>query len=168
MRRQAATAIALLAWGCGHSPTDPQRGPSALTITAVTPAAGSTVVVPAQYPYQAIGGVVLPPDSSLLSVNVTIRLAHDLPWAQLYVYLLTDTDTGYCGQNLPDAPTWGTIPAGWTQTVTVSGFQVYGLPCTVTGVRAIFHTRNNGLLTPPTSSETIAEATLATRFQITR
>ncbi|MEZ5416536.1 MAG: hypothetical protein R2708_04245 [Vicinamibacterales bacterium] len=80
-----------------------------------------------------------------------------MPWAKLNVYLLTAD--GYCGQNTPDAPTWGPFPKGQPLSVVISGFQVYRLPCTVTGLRAMLHQRNNGLLTPPTASETIAEAT---------
>jgi hypothetical protein len=50
----------------------------------------------------------------------------------------------------------------------VSGFRVYRLPCEVTGVRAMLHTRNNGLLVPPTASETLAETTLPLRVLIRR
>lgn len=125
--------------------------------------------MPAQYPYIVPGGVVLPPQSGQISVSLSITSAHEVPWAQLNVYLLTGgQNSEYCGQNLPDSPTWGFLPSGWTTTFTVTGFQVYRLPCDVTGVRAIFHTRNTGLLTPPTSSETIAEATLPVAFQIRR
>ncbi len=90
---------------------------------------------------------VLPPQSGLISVSLSVQVAYDVPWAQLYVYLLSGSD--YCGQNLPDAPTWGFLTAGWTTTYTVTGFQVYSLPCDVTGVQVFFHTRNNGLLIPP-------------------
>ena len=92
--------------------------------------------------------------------------AHEVPWAQLNVYLLSGSD--YCGQNLPDSPTWGSLPAGWTDSYTVTGFQVYRVPCDVTGIRAMLHARNNGLLTPPLPSETIAETTASTSFRIVR
>jgi len=49
----------------------------------------------------------------------------------------------------------------------VTGFQLV-LPCDVTGIRAILHTRNNGLLIPPTPAETIAEATIPVSFRIQR
>jgi hypothetical protein len=166
MRSLTLIALGLLASGCGDSPSTPDSQASSLVITAVSPPSGGTVVVPAQYPYNLVGGVVLPPQSGLISVTLSIRSAHEVPWAELYVYLLTGSD--YCGQNLPDAPTWGFLPSGWMTTYTVTGFQVYGLPCDVTGVRAMFHTRNNGLLTPPIPSETIAEATLPVSFQIRR
>ena len=95
--------------------------------------------------------------------------AHDVPWAQLNVYLLTGgQSTEYCGQNSPDSPTWSFLPSGWTTTFAVTGFRVYRLPCEVTGIRAMLHMRNNGSATPPTPTETIAEATLPLSFQIRR
>ena len=109
---------------------------------------------------------MLTPGSGLISVSLSMHSAHEVPWAQLNVYLLSGSDD--CGQNLPDSPTWGFLPAGWTDSYTVSGFQVYRLPCDVTGVRAMLHTRNNGLLTPPLASETIAETTTSTSFRIER
>lgn len=165
MRSLTLVVLGLLASGCSHSPSTPDIQTS-LVVTAVSPPSGGTVVVPAQYPFNAIGGVVLPPQSGLISVSLSIQVAHEVPWAQLYVYLLSGSD--YCGQNLPDAPTWGFLPSGWTTTYTVTGFQVYNLPCDVTGVQAFFHTRNNGLLIPPTPAETIAQATAPASFQIRR
>jgi hypothetical protein len=98
-----------------------------------------------------------------------MTLAHEVPRAQLNVYLLTgEGGSDYCGQNTPDSPTWGPLPAGWTTTYTVTGFRVYRLPCEVTGIRAMLHTRNDGRLTPPTPDETIAESTVAVRYQIRR
>ena len=142
---------------------------SSLAITGIVPAIGSTVVIPPQYPYNAVGGVVLPPGSGLISVNLAMSVSHDVPWAQLNVYLLTDgTSDRYCGQNLPDSPTWQFLSSGWRTSVTVTGFQIYRVPCDVTGVRAMLHMRNNGLLVPPTSTETIAESTTAMRFRLLR
>jgi len=165
MRSATLVVLGLLACGCGHSPST-REARTSLVITAVSPPSGSKVVVPAQYPFNEIGGVVLPPQSGLISVTVSLEIADEVPWAQLYVYLLSGSD--YCGQNLPDAPTWGFLPAGWATTYTVTGFQVYNLPCDVTGVQAFFHTRNNGLLIPPTPAETIAQATAPASFQIRR
>jgi hypothetical protein len=92
-----------------------------------------------------------------------------VPWAQLSVYLLTGSGRlDYCGQNGPDAPTWQFLPSGWTTSYTVTGFRVSRLPCEVTGLRAMLHMRNNGLLIPPIPSETIAEATLPVSFRIRR
>ncbi|PYQ23806.1 MAG: hypothetical protein DMF81_07605 [Acidobacteria bacterium] len=127
------------------------------------------MVVPEQYPPIVAGGVILPPHSGLISVGLSLASAHEVPWAQLNVYLLTsDQGLGYCGQNLPDSPTWSFLTPGWTTTFTVTGFQVFRLPCEVTGIRAMLHMRNNGSLTPPTPSETIAEATFPMSFQIRR
>ena len=125
--------------------------------------------MPEQYPPIVAGGVILPPHSGLISVGLSLASAHEVPWAQLNVYMLTaDQGLGYCGQNLPDSPTWSFLTPGWTTTFTVTGFQVFRLPCEVTGIRAMLHMRNNGSLTPPTPSETIAEATFPMSFQIRR
>jgi hypothetical protein len=161
--RLSLLTLAVLGSGCHDTPTTPE--PSAVTIRFVSPPSG-VVVVPPQYPYYALGGVVIPPGSGLIAVNLTMRSAHEVPWAQLNVYLLTGDD--YCGQNLPDSPTWGFLSEGWTTDYTVTGFQVYRLPCDVTGIRAMLHTRNNGALTPPTPAETIAETTFPVSLQIRR
>lgn len=140
-----------------------------VAVAAVSPAAGTTLAIPERYPYNTPGGVVLPPDSGVLSARVTMTVARDVPFAQLNVYLVTGTgSTDYCGQNLPDSPTWQSLPAGWTSTVTITGFQVYRLPCDVTGLRAILHTRNSGSLIPPTPADTVAEATAPAGFRLTR
>ncbi len=167
MQRIAVALFAVAAIACGdNGPSRPTT--DSVTATVVAPANGSTVVIPAQYPYHEAGGVVLPPGSGLVSVRVQMASAHDVPWAQLNVYLLTDgPGLGYCGQNLPDSPTWQFLKPGWTADVTVTGFQTL-LPCHVTGVRAMLHMRNNGTLTPPTPSETIAEATAPADFRLTR
>jgi hypothetical protein len=88
----------------------------------------------------------------------------DVPWAQLRVYLYRGTGPmDYCGQNLPDAPTWGPFSKGQTASVTISGFQLSG-PCEVTSIRAWLHTRNNGLGAPPTESETVASGSLTVNY----
>jgi hypothetical protein len=166
MRPVPLVLAVLLAGACGDSPTRPENQPSSLVVTAVAPSAAGTVVVPAVYPYNLPGGVVLPPGSGLVSVSVAMRSAREVPWARLNVYLLSGS--GYCGQNLPDSPTWAALPAGWTDAYAVTGFQVYGLPCDVTAVRAMLHTRDSGLLTPPLPGETIAEATAPAAFRIER
>jgi len=73
-----------------------------------------------------------------------------------------------CGENGPDSPTWSFLPSGWTENYTVTGFRVFRLPCDVTGIRAMLHMRNNGLVGPPIASETIAEATMPVSYQIRR
>ncbi len=164
MRALAPLALLLLAPGCGNSPVTPEDRASSLVVTAVSPSAGGTVVVPTGS--GSPPGVVLPIESGLISVGLSMHSDHEVPWAQLNVYLLSGSD--YCGQNLPDSPTWDSLPAGWTDTYAVTGFQVFRLPCDVTGIRAMLHTRKSGLLTPPLASETIAETTTSTSFRIER
>lgn len=166
MNRRLLALLALLGTvGC-DSPTAPSQ--DSLTVT-VGQTSGSTVTVPAQYPYNVVGGVVMPPGAGVLSVTVAMTVAHDIPWAQLNVYLLTNgARDQYCGQNLPDSPTWQFIKPGWTTRVTVTGFQVYRLPCDVTGVRAMLHMRNSGLLTPPNATETIVENSVSTMLHLVR
>jgi hypothetical protein len=172
MRRLIAVSIAVLASGCcGNSSTTPDvPAESAVTINALAPAAGSTVVVPAVFPYIIPGGVVLPHRSNLVSVDVSLTSAHEVAQrTQLNVYLLTGgTDSEYCGMNDPDSPSWSRLPAGWTTRYEVTGFRVYRLPCDVTGIRVMLHTRNNGLFAPPTPSETIAETIVPLRFRLVR
>jgi hypothetical protein len=168
-RAVVVLACALFSGGCSSTSSPSASPQNALTITATSPAAGTTIVVPAQYPYNVPGGVVVPKGSGLLSVTVTMSAGNNVPWAELYVYLLTGGTTDqYCGQNLPDAPTWQFLTPGWNTTFTVSGFQIYRLPCDVTGFRAMLHMRNNGLLIPPTPSETVAESTAATTLHLLR
>ena len=106
-------------------------------------------------------------ESGTLAIPITATSDREVDWAALYVYLLSsDSGRDYCGQNLPDTPTWGPFRKGQTVTVTISGFQVGRMPCQVTGIRAMLHTRNSGLLTPPTASETIAEATRTIAYSL--
>jgi hypothetical protein len=139
-----------------------------MVIMAVTPPSPGMVVLPQEYPYNFFGGVVIPRNSGHLSVSLSMRSAHEVPWAKLSVYLLSGQGSEYCGENGPDSPTWSFLPSGWTASYTVTGFRVYRLPCEVTGIRAMLHMRNNGLGTPPISSETIAEATSSVNFRIDR
>jgi len=157
-----AGLLSAVACGCGSSPAEPTR--NALTINATQPASGATVIVPPQFVFFNPGGVVIPPGSGLLSVNVTLSAGFDIPWAQL----TGGTTDQYCGQNANDSPTWQFLAPGWQTTVNVTGFRVYQLPCDVTGFRAMFHMRNNGLAIPPNASETIAEATVATTLHVRR
>ncbi|HEX6737828.1 MAG TPA: hypothetical protein VF310_06145 [Vicinamibacteria bacterium] len=170
MRYLSLVALTLLTVACGEDTMGPsQPASSRMDITAVSPAAGSVVVIPPSFPVFDLGGVVLPAQSGFVSVGLSMTSASAVPHAQLNVYLLTDEPgVGYCGQNLPDSPTWGALPSGWTTTFTVTGFQVYRLPCRVTGIRAMLHTRTGGALTPPRPDETIAEATSTVRFELRR
>ena len=117
---------------------------STLTIAPPAPASGSTIHVTVGAP----PGLFIPRGSGQLSIPITVTSAREVPWAQLYVYLMTGPNANdYCGQNLPDAPTWAPFLKGQTVTMTISGFQVARLPCEVTGLRAFLHTRNSGNLT---------------------
>lgn len=170
LRFPAAAALCLAAssLSCGSPSTPDPSVSSRVVVEAASPSSGGAVIVPSIYPYFDLGGVVLPPQSGLISVRANLSTASAVEYGQLNVYLLTGgTNTEYCGQNLPDSPTWRLLPAGWSSTVTVTGFQVFRVPCTVTGMRVMFHTRGGGLGIPPQPTETIAEATFPVNFQIT-
>lgn len=145
--------------GCGDSGTSPSDT-STLTIGTPTPAATAALPV-----ITATGGL-LARGSGQLSIPISLSAGREVPWAQLSVYLLSAD--GYCAQNLPDAPTWGPLRRGQRESVVISGFQVFRDRCEVTGIRAMLHLRNNGLLTPPTASETIAEATRSVSWTLVR
>lgn len=132
-----------------------------LTIAAPTPAPGA--VIPA---VQRGIQYFVDRNSGAFSVPVTVTSDREVPWAELWVYLYDDRPggLGYCGQNLPDAPTWGPFKKGQTASVTITGFQISRVPCEVTSIRAWLHTRNSGLLLPPTESETVASGTLSVRY----
>ena len=166
VQRLLVVLFCLVAGGCKSS-TGPS-GRDFVTITAATPATGSTVTLPAQF-FNTQGAAILPRESGLLSVSMNLGAAHDIQWSQLNVYLLTGgTNDQYCGQNLPDSPGWQFLTPGWKTTLTVSGFQVFRLPCDVTGFRAMWHMRNNGNLTPPSATETIADTSFSTTLHLLR
>jgi hypothetical protein len=157
----------LLAGGAlvGCDATSP-TGVTRVDVGAVTPTRG-TLQVPRTYPYIIPGGVLLPKGSGLISVAVTMTTPRETP-ARLNVYLLTGPDPSrdYCGQNSPDSPVWTALPRGTTR-FEVTGFRVSRLPCVVTGVRVMVHTRpDNGLLIPPTPGETLAETTVPVSYEI--
>jgi hypothetical protein len=153
-----AVMAALVMSACGSaSAPSPVRS---LTISTPTPAPGSVIPVTlngSQY-FLARG-------SGLFAIPITVSSDRDVPWAQLNVYLFDGSaGLGYCGQNIPDAPTWGPFAKGQTASVTISGFQLGHVPCEVTSIRAWLHTRNNGLGIPPTDSETVANGSLVVSY----
>ena len=128
--------VAALVPACsGHdaSPT-PVVTTSTVALTSPMPATGSTLM-----PIGTPPGTFFTRGSGQFGVTVTITAGQDLPFAQLAMFLLTPGNAdGYCGQNLPDWPTWRPFARGQTVTLTVTGFQVFSLPCEVTGIRAAF------------------------------
>jgi hypothetical protein len=154
-----ATVLAVLVMSSCGSPEAPSAVRS-LTISTPTPAPGS--IIPA-----TLNGIqyFVARGSGLFSVPITVSSDRDVQWAQLNVYLFDGSSgLGYCGQNIPDAPTWGPFSKGQTVSVTISGFQIGHVPCQVTSIHAWLHTRDSGLLTPPTASETVAEGSLAVNY----
>jgi hypothetical protein len=169
MLRRLTVAFALTAAACGSS-----TGPSTPTVTSVrvtrvAPDGGGPLMLPPTLPYIVPGGVVLPKADGLMRVDVALTSAEPLSWARLNVYLLTGgTTTEYCGMNDPDAPTWRDLPAGWSTTVSITGYRVYRVPCDVTGVRVMLHWRNSGLFAPPGPEYTIAETIVPVNIPIRR
>jgi hypothetical protein len=98
---------------------------------------------------------------------VSATMPRATSFAALSMYLYT-SDGSYCGQNLPDLPTWrGLLPAGQKLEVDISGFQVFRAQCQVTSIRAILHSRtdlNVGI--PPSPSEILAETTIPVSYTL--
>src|SRR4051812_15952259 len=115
-----AAIVALLCAACSDS-NAPTPLPSTVTISTPSPAAGSTIGATGTLP-----GAFITRGSGKISIPITVTSGREVPWAQLYVYLMTDS-TNYCGQNLPDAPTWAPFLKAQTATVTITGFQVFRL-----------------------------------------
>lgn len=169
MRPWPLLAIAIAAGGCGRSgdllPPEGSRIVAQPDFNTL-----GDVVLPDSFPYVIPGGVLIPRGSNVLPVTVWATLGRPAPRAQLNVYLMTGPNASdYCGQNSPDMPAWTHREEGWATLYTVTGFRVYRLPCEVTGIRAILHTRHDDhLLVPPTAAETIVETTAFARFTIRR
>jgi hypothetical protein len=167
MKTWPLLALALLASGC-HD--DLRHDEEDLLVVTPNFAREGTIVLPDIYPYVQPGGVLLPRGAPYLSMDVWAQVHRPLRRAQLNVYLMTGPGPmDYCGQNSPDMALWTDRPEGQPMQHTVSGFRVYRLPCTVTGIRAILHSReDNGLLIPPTGAEIILDETVFARLTIRR
>ena len=160
--RSTVLCLALLTSACSDS-TGPTPMHSTLTIASPAPASGSTIHVTVG----AAPGLFIPRGSGQLAIPITVTSAREVPWAQLFVYLVTGPNLNdYCGQNLPDSPTWAPFLKGQSATMTISGCQVFRLPCEVTGVHAFLHTRNTGNLTPPISTDTVAEGSMTVSYHL--
>jgi len=119
------------------APTQPSA-PASITISASTPAPGSTLT-----PIGTPPGAFFQRGSGAFGVTISVTGGAELPFAQLAVFLMTADPTSPCGQNNPDWPNWKPFARGQTVTYTVTGFQVFRLPCEVTEIRAIFNTRDD-------------------------
>jgi hypothetical protein len=163
----ALAAVAFASIACDNSSTAPSdSASSSLHISSPSPATGSTIHVTVG----AAPGFFIPRGSGQISIPITVTSDRQLPWAQLFVYMMTaDNPQSYCAQNLPDAPGWEPFVKGQTASVTITGLQVYQLPCDVTAIRAYLTTRDirrGGSLTPPTPDETVASGVLTTSYQL--
>jgi hypothetical protein len=157
--------VAALMPGCSRDDTSPTPVPTATTIvlSSPMPAPGSTLT-----PIGTPPGTFFTRGSGQFGVTVTITAGQDLPFAQLALFLLTTTNPGgYCGSNLPDWPTWRPFKRGQTVTLTVTGFQVFALPCEVSGIRAVFNTREDlHQLSVPPANFIVAETTLPVVYHL--
>jgi hypothetical protein len=132
-----------------------------VTITNIAPASGSVITPSRGTP----PGVFVDRGSGKLTVTVAVQSIRESSFAQLYVFLLT-AGGNYCGQNLPDMPTWQPLRPALPEQVTITGFQVFQVPCEVVGIRAMLHTRTGGALFPPSADQTIAETTMPISLRI--
>jgi hypothetical protein len=143
------------------TPTAPAAG-ARLTFVRHVPPPGAIIVVREGHP----PGAFIPRGSGDLTVGLTFESHRTVPWAQLNVYLVA-ADGLLCGQNLPDSPGWRPLRAGGHLSVSVTGFQVFRLPCDVIGTRAVLHTRDNPHLnTPLLPAETLAEANATVGYRL--
>jgi hypothetical protein len=159
--RYAAAVLVLSTGGLIAGCDEVAPSSSSVTITGVTPSRGSIVASRGAPP-----GVFIDRLSGKLAVNVEVQSIREHSFAQLYVFLLTSDGTNYCGQNLPDMPSWQPLNPGPLERLTITGFQVFRVPCDVVGVRALVHTRIGGALFPPTSDQIVAESTLPVTLRI--
>src|SRR5262245_15692539 len=165
--RALGTAVLLSAaiWigGCSHDdgPAAPSS-PSAVAVTAVSPPSGSTIVPSGTPP-----GAFFPRGSGMFGATVSVTAGEELPFARLELFLLSSDGSEYCGQNLPDSPTWRPFHRGKTVTYTVTGFQIFRLPCQVTAIPAVFHPWDNPKLggIPPAEFR-VADTTLPVIYQL--
>jgi hypothetical protein len=157
----AIVLAALCCAACSDSSAPTSLQPT-LMISPPSPATGATIQVTGTVP-----GAFITRGSGKLSIPISVTSGRDVPWAQLNVYLMTGSNTNdYCGQNLPDAPTWAPFSKGQTASMAITGFQVFRLPCDVTGLAVYLHTRNTGNLTPPISTDTVASGQMAVTYHL--
>lgn len=155
----AVGVIALLGASCGESSTSPTTTATRLTFGAPTPGSGATI--------QTVGtppGAFIESGSNKLFVPLTVEAGSDEAIARLFVYA-KDAGGTTCAQNLPDAPDLAPLKRGTVQTVTITAFQVFRLPCEVASLRAVLHRRESrNLNTEITATEMIGEQTVAVSY----
>ena len=154
--------MAAIAAACGEdSPTEPSSQQAGIVAGNVVPANGGSVPATGQVP-----GAFVQRGSGSVAVPLTVSARHDLPFAELMIFL-EDANGDECAANNPDRPTWAPFRASRWESVTVTGFQVWRLPCPVARVHVYLHTRNNPhLLTRPPADLIVAEATIPASFTI--
>ena len=132
-----------------------------MSLQTPTPASGATIQTTGTTP-----GAFIERGSGKLSLPIVVEAGSDEPDTRVFVYLKNEAD-GTCGQNLPDTPGWAPLRRGEVHHYTVTGFQVFSLPCEVASIRAVLHRRaSRNLNTEITAGELIAEATLAVRYSL--
>jgi hypothetical protein len=159
----AALAGMLAAAGCSddNMPTQPSATAS-VAISSTNPAPGSTLT-----PIGTPPGAFFERGSGAFGVTISVTGGAELPFAQLAVFLMTADPTSPCGQNNPDWPNWKPFASGQMVTYTVTGFQVFRLPCEVTGIRAIFNTRDDlNVGGFPPASQIVADTTLPVVYHL--
>jgi hypothetical protein len=156
-----AMVVAGLCTGCGDEPGTSPSGVTQVSFESPTPAAGSAIQTTGTPP-----GAFIDRGSGKLAIPITIRAGDDEAVARLFIYG-KQANGATCAQNLPDAPDFSPLERGVTRAITVTGFQVYSLPCRVTAFRAVLHRRESrNLNTELTAAEIIAEATLTVPYSI--
>jgi hypothetical protein len=99
-------ALAVAATACSDNGTGPSVV-SAVTMHRPTPAAAPGVISLITATRDSSRRIHHPGDGQV-SIPIALTADREVPWARLNVSLLTAD--GYCGQNTPDAPTWGPFP----------------------------------------------------------
>jgi hypothetical protein len=145
---------------CGETSPSPEN--NRIAFQAPAPPPGATI----QTGTTQFGGAFIERGSGKLSIPVTIEAGTDERIARLFIYA-KDASGATCAQNLPDTPDLSPLKHGTVQSITVTGFQVYRLPCDVESFRAVLHRRESrNLNTELTAAEIITEAMLTARYSV--
>ena len=143
-------------------PASPTTGPEQLLLTNLTPQSGSSL-----FPTGTPPGAFFPRGSGLFSVGLTLRSNSFWSYAGVNVYLIQAGVGTPCGQNLPDRPTWTPFPAGQDIPLTITGFQIYRLPCEVNAIQVVLHThQGNSNPYPLPSAEVVLDRTFPATYHL--